>query len=238
MDDSTFETPGGEGVPAVTAEEMREVDRVATGEVGPPLPGMLENAGALSAREIHEQVDGPVAVVAGGGGNGAGGLACARHLANHGVDVRVVLDRDPDDLAGAGAAQWRALAATDAATTANVDVALDGAAAAVDAVVGYGLQGGPEGRVAGLIGAFDGFDGWVLSLDVPSGVDATTGERPGVAVSPDRTMTLALPKLGLASVGGELVLADVGIPAGVFERAGLAHESPFDGGARVPIWAP
>lgn len=238
MDDSIFETPGGGSLLGLTAAEMHEVDRVAVEEVGLPLLSMVENAGALLALEIHEEIEGPVAVLAGGGGNGAGGLCCARHLANHGVDVRVVLDRDPEDLAGAGATQWQILDAAGVSTNANVDVALEEAAAAVDALIGYGLDGGPKGRVAGLIGALEEFPGWVLSLDVPSGVDATTGDRPGAAVDPDRTMALALPKLGLGDVRGELVLADVGIPAGAFEQAGVDYESPFDGVARVPFWAP
>lgn len=244
--DATFETPGGDPVPAVTAEEMREIDRVVVEEVGLPLLSMMENAGRSLALEIHEHLDRDsgdgttesVAVLAGGGGNGGGGLCCARHLANRGLDVRVVLDRDPDDLDGASAAQWRALRATGATTTANHDIALDGAAVAADAVFGYGLQGGPRGRAAALIGALDSFPGWTLSLDVPSGLDATTGERPGVAVSPDRTMTLALPKPGLAEVSGELVLADLAIPAAVFDAAGIEYESPFDDAYRVPLWAP
>ena len=249
--DGIFETPGGESVPAVTAAEMREVDRVAVEEIGLPFLSMMENAGRTLALEVYEHLDetrakddqdggpsGSVAVLAGGGGNGGGGLCCARHLATRGLDVRVVLDRDPDDLDGVTAVQWQALRATDATTTANHDIALDGAAVAVDAVFGYGLHGGPRGRASVLLGALDSFSGWTLSLDLPSGIDATTGERPGIAVSPDRTMTLALPKPGLTEAAGELVLADLAIPALAFERADVEYESPFEGGSRVPLWAP
>lgn len=250
--DGIFQTPGGESVPAVTAEEMREVDRIVVDEIGLPLLSMMENAGRSLALEVYEHFEdqdeagqdgaggptGSVAVLAGGGGNGGGGLCCARHLANRGLDVRVVLDRDPDDLEGASAAQWRALRATDATTTASHDLALDGATVAVDAIFGYGLQGAPRGRASVLIGALDSFSGWTLSLDLPSGLDATTGERPGIAVSPDRTMTLALPKPGLTEAPGELVLADLAIPALAFEQAGIEYEPPFEGGYRVPLWAP
>ena len=253
--DGIFETPGGESVPAVTAEEMREVDRVTVEEIGLPLLSMMENAGRSLALEVYEHLDdqdeadqgetgqddgpsGSVAVLAGGGGNGGGGLCCARHLANRGLDVRVVLDRDPDDLEGASAAQWQALRATDATTTASHDLALDGAVVAVDAIFGYGLQGAPRGRASVLIGALDSFSGWTLSVDLPSGLDATTGERPGIVVAPDRTMTLALPKPGLTEASGELVLADLAIPALAFEQAGIEYEPPFEGGYRVPLWAP
>jgi NAD(P)H-hydrate epimerase len=67
----------------------------------------------------------------------------------------------------------------------------------------------------------------VLSLDVPSGLDATTGEAPGPVVHPERTLTLALPKIGCQRVLGDLYLADIGIPLEVYRRLGLSFESPF-----------
>ena len=70
----------------------------------------------------------------------------------------------------------------------------------------------------------------VLSLDVPSGLDATTGEAPGPVVCPERTLTLALPKTGLWGLPGELYLADIGIPPEVYQRLGLSFELPFEKG--------
>jgi NAD(P)H-hydrate epimerase len=232
--DDTFATADGRPVPAVTADAMRAVDRVAVEETGPRLLSMMENAGRTLAAAARAADEGPVALLAGGGGNGGGGLACARHLANHCREVRVALDRPPEDLEGATSTQWGTLAASGVDPAAPGDV-LDGAALAVDAVVGYGLSGAPRGRAAELVAALGSFDGPVLSLDVPSGVDATTGERPGAAVAPDRTLALALPKTGLVQVGGSLELGDVGIPATVFERAGVEYESPFDGRYRVEL---
>ena len=66
----------------------------------------------------------------------------------------------------------------------------------------------------------------ILALDVPSGLDATTGATPGAAIVPDRTLTLALPKTGLVGVSGELYLADIGIPPNVYKGIGLTLE-PF-----------
>jgi NAD(P)H-hydrate epimerase len=68
----------------------------------------------------------------------------------------------------------------------------------------------------------------VVSLDVPSGANATTGEQAGVAVDADRVVTLALPKTGLANLDTALVLADISIPAGVYERLGIPYAGPFD----------
>ena len=56
-------------------------------------------------------------------------------------------------------------------------------------------------------------------LDIPSGFDSTSGDTPGVAIQPHRTLTLALPKIGLAEVPGEIYVADIGIPPGSLRAA-------------------
>ena len=76
----------------------------------------------------------------------------------------------------------------------------------------------------------------MLSLDLPSGIDATRGHAEGAAIVPRWTMTLALPKTGLRpELTGELFLADLGIPAGAFRRAGIPYASPFDGDSVLPL---
>lgn len=227
-----FETAPGRGVPAVTADQMREVDRVAVEQVGVDLLMMMENAGRTLATHARELYDGPVVVLAGSGGNGGGGLCAARHLLNHGVSVEVVLDRPPPDLSGAAASQWRILEAM--GVNPVEENALDGAFV-VDALIGYGLRDAPRERAADLIEACDAATR-VLALDVPSGVDATTGNRPGIAIDADHTLTLALPKTGLADTDvGTLTLADIAIPPVVYERVGIDYDSPFDGAYRVAL---
>jgi NAD(P)H-hydrate epimerase len=74
-----------------------------------------------------------------------------------------------------------------------------------------------------------------VSLDVPSGIDATTGETPGVAVLARATLTLALPKTGCGSpAAGELWLADLGIPMSVYDAVGVPYADPI--GARWRVW--
>jgi NAD(P)H-hydrate epimerase len=233
-----FRTADGRAVPAVTADEMRAVDRVAVEDVGLSLLQMMENAGrrlASTARETatRSPADGPVVVLAGDGGNGGGGLCAARHLSNHGTPVRVVLDRGPGDLSGAAAAQHRVLAAAGVPVGTGVDLA--DAGVVVDALVGYGLEGPLRGRAGELAAACNRATAPTLSLDVPSGVDASTGARPGPAVVADRTLTLALPKHGLADGGGDLWLADIAIPPTVFERVGVPYRQPFGGRPAVPL---
>jgi NAD(P)H-hydrate epimerase len=245
--DARFTTPEGRPVPAVTADEMRAVDRVATDEVGVGLLQMMEHAGRNLAREATAMVDGsdgaasggPIVVAAGDGGNGGGGLCAARHLLNRSRDVQVVLDRPAAELTGAAAEQWAVLDAMGvAAATPDGDASpFDGAALVVDALVGYGLSGPLRGTAADLVERSGATDAPVLSLDVPSGVDATTGGAPGPAADPDRTLTLALPKTGLDGRAVDLVLADIGLPRVVFERAGVAYPDPgpFTGGYRVRL---
>ena len=108
----------------------------------------------------------------------------------------------------------------------------------INALVGYGLVDAPRGPIARAIQWINACDALVLSLDVPSGVDATTGGTPGDAVRPHATLTLALPKTGLASAdSGVLWLADLGIPAAVYRRIGLNVPRIFGSAFRVPLQA-
>jgi len=243
MDSPTFVAPDGHSVTGVTAAEMRAVDRVAVAEVGLDLRRMMEHAGrgltkaVLDVRSGGQHSD-PIAVLAGNGGNGGGGLACARHLANRDLPVQVVLDRDPDALDGVTAEQLRILQAMDVPITspdgaAEVGAALDGLV--VDALIGYGLTGTLRGTGAKLVAAVGDTAETVVSLDIPSGVNATTGVAPGVAIEPDHTVTLALPKTGLAAVGGDLLLVDLSIPSSVYDEVGVAYANPFGAAFSVPL---
>ena len=229
-----FWTDNGVAVPTVTAEGMRAVDRIAMEDFGLGILQMMENAGRNLAGNVLDMLGGVgcrVTVLAGGGGNGGGGLCCARHLHNRAVPVQVVLDRDPGSLTGAARVQWEILQAAGLELVADteVDRAIREAKIVVDALVGYSLRGAPRGRAAELIDLTRRHAERVLSLDIPSGVDATTGATPGISVRPERTLTLALPKSGLQNGPGELFLADIGIPPEVYHRLGLVYKPPFQG---------
>lgn len=237
-DQVRFVTNGGVRVAAVTAETMREIDRLAVHETGPNLFQMMENAGrslALLALDVlgAHWPNSRVVVLAGAGGNGGGGICAARHLANRGVDITLVLS-DPDRLGEVPATQRKVFSSTRGREgkppTTPPDLILD-------ALIGYGLREVPRGRTAELIAWADASGAPVVSLDVPSGMDATTGIRPGLSVQPTATLTLALPKTGLVvAVGrGDLWLADLGIPRATFERAGVAYVDPFGPHYRVRL---
>jgi NAD(P)H-hydrate epimerase len=236
----SFVSDTGVPVPAVTAAEMREVDRIAIEETGPSLLQMMENAGANLASLAIERLgrgwqEAQVLVLAGQGGNGGGGLCAARHLTNRGLDVFACIS-DPERLHPATTLQRQILAAAGGREIGAAD--LDGFRPdlVLDALLGYSLTGAPRGRAAELIAWANGQTAPVLSLDLPSGVDATTGVAPGVAVRAAWTLTLALPKPGIASdLAGELYLADIGIPAPVLRRLAPAYRSPFDARSRVAL---
>jgi len=228
-----FRTAEGVVVPALTAAQMLEVDRLAMEEYGLTILQMMENAGRNLAGNVMEMLgraQGNVTVLAGSGGNGGGGICCARHLRNRGFAVSLVLSKEPETLTGAAAHQLHILqvAGLEPVPADDALVAICRAELVVDALIGYGLRGGPRGRVAELIDLCNENAARVLSLDVPSGLDATTGRPPGMVVRADRTLTLALPKTGLRHVPGDLYLADIGIPPELYQRLGLTFR-PFFG---------
>jgi len=236
MDSGRFERPDGSSVTAVTAAEMRSVDRVAVEEFGLALLQMMENAGRTLASQARSLTDGAVTVLAGDGGNGGGGLCAARHLANRGVDVSVVLDRPPGELTGAAETQYETVSAMGVPIgTGPESVGASSPDVLVDALVGYGLSGPLRGPAADLVERVEAASTPVLSLDVPSGLDATTGDRPGVAVSPERVLTLALPKTGLAAVDAPVHLADISVPAGVYDDLDIPYDSPFGERDSLPL---
>ena len=229
-------------VPAVSAAQMREVDRIATEETGPNLFQMMENAGRnlaslamqLATPDWHDAL---VVVLAGPGGNGGGGICAARHLANRGAKVWLCL-ADADHLGSVPAYQRKVFASTlgtEVDSKRLVDARPD---LIVDALLGYSLSGAPRGRVEDLIEWANSTQAFILSLDLPSGLDATTGNAPGALIVPRWTMTLALPKTGLLPERvGELYLADIGIPQAVYQRMKLPYRTPFDHRYRVLIKA-
>jgi NAD(P)H-hydrate epimerase len=106
----------------------------------------------------------------------------------------------------------------------------------IDALIGCGLAGAPGGPTATLIGWANANGAPILSLDVPTGVDATTGFVPGDCIRPVATLALGLPKTGLLRDRvGQLYLADVGIGASTFAKVGIDYQSPFGDKFTVPL---
>jgi len=241
MKDQAFFTDSNKKVPALTTAQMREVDRIAMQETGPNLFQMMENAGRNLAEMALEYLGkdwqkARVVVLAGTGGNGGGGITAARHLANRGTQVELCL-AEPDKLSQVAAWQRRVFQSTSGKEVKirNLDPAP--VHLILDALIGDSLQSAPQGVFAELIRWANTTRAPIISLDAPSGQDSTTGSTPGEFIRPSWTMTLALNKSGLARAEvGELILADIGIPAETFRRAGVLYSSPFGNRFRVPLF--
>lgn len=232
---SRFFTATRKQVRAVTADEMREVDRIAMEETGPNLYQMMENAGrnlALLAIEFlgENWQKARVVVLAGSGGNGGGGICAARHLANRQLDVRLCLAQ-PERMAEVPRWQRKIFQSTDGREIDRSQLPEQRPDLILDALIGYGLKSAPDENMTQLIHWANSSEAPILALDAPSGLNATTGLAPGACVAPKWTMTLALPKTGLLPKRtGELYLADIGIPVAAYRRLNLKYEDPF--GAR------
>jgi NAD(P)H-hydrate epimerase len=225
----------------ISVAQMREVDRVGM-ELGLTLTRMMENAGAnlawLASTMLGGDVSGHrIAVLAGPGGNGGGGLVAARRLIGWGANVAVRLATDPAALAPVPLEQLRLLEQMEA----PIDVGasgLGGADLCIDAILGYSQRGDPRGDAAALVAATA--DSTVLSLDVPTGLELQSAMVREPAVRAAATLTLALPKEALRSdaaqpLVGDLYLADISIPATVYHRLGITYRSPFSGSPIVQL---
>jgi len=222
-------------IPTLTTEQMAEVDRMMIEEYGILLIQMMENAGRNLAEQAWRMMGGElsgrrVVVLCGKGNNGGGGMVAARHLHNRGAVVSVKLAGDPAGLKEIPAHQWDILQVM--ALTQTDDPDLAGADLIVDAIIGYGLTGDPRDEAADWIRRANAAGRPILALDAPSGLDTTSG-RPGEpCIRATTTLTLALPKTGLVTpaaqgVVGELFLADISVPPGLYKRLGLEVGSLF-----------
>jgi NAD(P)H-hydrate epimerase len=221
-------------VTSVSVEQMREVDRLMTEEVGISLVQMMENAGRCLATHARRMSGGDqrgrrIAVLAGRGGNGGGGLAAARRLAVWGAAVTVVLAQSRDDMLGVPRQQlaildWMAIPVRVGAD--GIPDLLGDVDLVIDALIGYSLRGAPAEPVAALIRAANASGRPLLALDLPSGLDGDGGDASDPTIRATETLTLALPKRGLLapvarSWVGRLYLADISVPAEVYRRLGI-----------------
>ncbi len=221
----------------LTEAQMIEVDRVMIDTLRIGLIEMMENAGRnLAQLVIDRYAPSSVTVLAGSGGNGGGGLAAARHLANRGVDVSVTLGQIPENFAPIPGHEYSILRRMGIAMTKtprSSDVA-------IDALIGYSLRDAPRGRIAELISSMGEIGNRIVSLDTPSGLNVTDGSVPGLIVDADATLTLALPKIGLRNAPqvGELYLADISVPPSVYTTIGVGPAPDFSRSSIVEIVTP
>jgi len=218
-----------------TAQEIRNIDRRAIREFGLPGPVLMENAAAAIMAEMERFFDGlagvKVGILCGKGNNGGDGLALARRLRVRGVPVRVALLASLAELQGEAKLNAEVLRKTDVeviakASPRSVEDVIGWSDILVDALLGVGLSSPLKGSYAAAVDKINRSGRPVVAVDIPTGVNADTGEVMGTAVRADLTVTMALPKRGLvlhpgASCAGEVRVADIGIPPQVAEQENI-----------------
>ena len=211
----------------ISSDRMAAVDANAAA-LGVPRKQLMESSGNAVAREVRAASDpgDAVALVCGRGNNGGDALVAARFLDDR--DVTVHLLGRPDAIGTTIAREnWEALRAAEVPTETvgdSADIALGSPDVVVDAVLGTGVAGAlrePARTAAESMNALSsagrgGTDATVIAVDVPSGIDADTGEPTGgegsVVVEADRVVTFHDVKPGLDRLDAEVTVADIGIP--------------------------
>jgi NAD(P)H-hydrate epimerase len=238
MDERSYsdssEVEAGEGFPSLetladkaavfTAAQMREMDRQTIEDIGVPGLVLMERAAQAVSRLIRTRFPGRhTLIVCGQGNNGGDGLAAARqlHLAGHPVACVVIVD-SPQELSPDAATNFHAAnrAGVNLRLSAVPDYLWDETELVVDCLLGTGATGELRGRAAEwakLINAAGARGVPVVAVDVPSGVDATTGSIAKGTVAADVTVTFHAAKSGLvcppgSEAAGEVLVWDIGIP--------------------------
>ncbi|TFG88720.1 MAG: NAD(P)H-hydrate dehydratase [Hyphomicrobiales bacterium] len=204
----------------LTAEEMGRADRL-TIEGGMPGALLMENAGRGVADEVSARFPdaATVAVLCGPGNNGGDGFVAARCLQERGYRVRLGFDGDPKKLPADAAAMAARFKGKIEPLSPDL---LAGADAVIDGLFGAGLARPIEGRLAALIEAANASGAPIVAIDVPSGIDGTTGVIRGVAIRALATVTFFRLKPGHLLLPGRLHcgavrLIDIGIPGAVLD---------------------
>lgn len=207
--------------PHLSAAQMREADRRCIEVIGIPGAVLMNNAGTAVYRHVEQ---GPVGIVCGKGNNGGDGCVVARLALLAGLETRVVVLAEREVIRGDALIFLAAYEHLGGAVTyapsesaaAEAVAGLSDCAVLVDAVFGTGISGEVQGAPRAAINAWP--DRPTIAVDLPSGMNADTGEACGVCVTAATTVTFQCPKRGFLSESaapylGRVVVADIGIPA-------------------------
>jgi hydroxyethylthiazole kinase-like uncharacterized protein yjeF len=236
----------------VTNAEMKKIDRWAVKELGIPSPVLMENAGrgCVEVLETYFELTGlRVLVVCGKGNNGGDGFVVARHLHNRGADVKIALLSSVKELKGDAMLNYKlAKVGKVDITEISRTVKLDRLCTVfhpdiiVDAIFGTGFAGKLQDLHHGVIELINQFDAFVLSIDIPSGVNGDNGQFDEACVIADATATMCLPKRGNylypgRAFCGDLHTIDIGVPYSTIDQ-GSPRITTHDDVARILPYRP
>lgn len=227
----------------VTSKQIQEIDRIAVSGFKIPSLTLMENAGRKASEIIQQRLSpgDSVLIAVGKGNNGGDGLVIARHLLEKGLKVQLVMTALPEHLSHDARSNWDRLEKLkpgvilieDESNLAGLDQAIKESSYIIDAIFGTGLNSEVRGRYRKLIDKINAGLRPVISIDIPSGLSADTGEPLGVAIKASLTITFGLPKIGQVLPPGpeyvkELLIADIGFPSELIEsyKTGLNIITP------------
>jgi NAD(P)H-hydrate epimerase len=211
-------------IKTVTVKAMQQIDRAAVQRYGIPALILMENAAIASAFCVLKMLKNKqrkVLVFCGQGNNGGDGFACARHLINRGLEAQVYFSGEAGKLPAAAKTNYNILKRQEIkAFRPDLSVLkreLKNCDLVVDALLGIGINKIVREPLYSLIKVINDSQRPVLSLDVPSGLEASTGKIYGIAVRAKRTVTFGLLKRGLLGPGarrytGRIIVADISLP--------------------------
>jgi NAD(P)H-hydrate epimerase len=241
-------------IKVVTAEEMGEMDRYTIKEVGVPGVVLMENAGAEIAQvivDLLEDVESPlVHIFCGKGNNGGDGFVIARHLSNNGVDVAVLNLVAEKEIKGDALINYKIIKKMGIPIKfirRSADLAkyeeYESPDIIVDALLGTGIKGAVRGFVKDVIDFINDLDIPVVSVDLPSGLNANTGELAGSVIIADVTVSMALPKrchlfYPAKNFVGDLHVADIGMPNSVTSNHSVKVQLIDDEDIQLPYRSP
>jgi len=219
----------------LTADEMREMDRQTIESFGLPARILMENAGRGATRVLMSYFPDLrhycVGVAAGRGNNGGDGFVLARYLFQHHIDVKVYLLADSAKLQGHAAENFDLLAKLgvpvvelpDEESFSRHRSEMAHKQIWVDAILGTGLSSEVKGYFKAVIEFINSANRPVLSVDIPSGLHADTGQPCGICIAAKMTATFAFPKIGHiqlpgADYTGRLHVVDIGIPPYIAQK--------------------
>jgi ADP-dependent NAD(P)H-hydrate dehydratase / NAD(P)H-hydrate epimerase len=219
----------------LNTQQMRDADRQTIDDIGLPSVVLMENAGrqAVAAMEaaFDDLASSRVGVLCGRGNNGGDGFVVARTLAQRGIEAAVYLLGSVADVRGDARIHLEILGRV-GLTVVEITNAqewelhfseISECDLIVDAIVGTGFHGPLTGLLETVVADVNGLGVPVVAIDLPTGVSADSHEVEGEAIEASMTVTLAAPKLPLIlppadAYGGDLVIADIGIPGSVIDE--------------------
>src|SRR6187455_3131998 len=224
----------------LNSTQMREADRRAIGEIGIPSLVLMENAGRQVVAAIEamhaELLERQVAVLCGRGNNGGDGFVVARTLMQRGVSVSVFLMGRVGDVRGDARINLDILGRLGVTVVEIGDSQawelhfseVRDCSIIIDAIFGTGLNAPVTGLIGSVIADVNAAGITVVSIDMPSGLSADAIQPIGESIEADTTVTLGAPKLPLVlppaeTRAGDIVIADIGIPAEVIESLEGPH---------------